>query len=172
MNKTIYLKYPWREEDFITGTKYYFKTSRAIRNWNIIYLVLATYFIVFGIFKLIHESYTIGVISIVIGLIYAFIRKINFYRNVQSIKKQNFKPREIHWEINRDKVTYRMINVVETTFNWESIQGLLDTPKGFLLYPQRNQFLWLPKQAFNNEEDIALFAFIAQDKVKNYKHAK
>jgi hypothetical protein len=41
-----------------------------------------------------------------------------------------------------------------------------------LLYPQKNTFYWLPKAAFEKEEDIALFAFIAQEKVKAFQQIK
>ncbi|MBE9047982.1 YcxB family protein [Pleurocapsales cyanobacterium LEGE 10410] len=84
----------------------------------------------------------------------------------------NYENKLIEWEINNEKIVDRMINLYESTYSWELIRGVVDTPKGFLLYPQQHLFYWLPKSKFSSEEDIAHFAFIAKNNVKNWQQIK
>jgi hypothetical protein len=176
MNETIFLKHPWKVEELITGAKYHFKTSLARKIVNIIYFIVATYNILFGLYGLLIISSPGAIFSIFLGLLFLFLflfrNKLTVFFFAQNIKKENCENREVEWEISQDKIVYRIINLAESTFSWELIQGVLDTPKGFLLYPQKNTFYWLPKAAFEKEEDIALFAFIAQEKVKAFQQIK
>lgn len=172
MNETIYLKYPWNTQEAILGAKYHLKNSLAQKIINTIYLIVAIYFILFGLYSLLVFGDFGGISSIIWGLFYIFLSKLNLILSARNIKRLNYENKEIEWEIDRDKIVSRIINLSESTYSWELIQGVLDTPKGFLLYPQKNMFHWLPKQAFTKEEDIALFAFIAQNKVKNFQQIK
>ncbi|MGL5832651.1 MAG: YcxB family protein [Waterburya sp.] len=172
MNETIYLKYPWNTQEAILGAKYHLKNSLTQKIINTIYLILAIFHILFGLYSLLSLGDLGGISSIIWGLIFIFFSKLNFILFARNIKRLNYKNKEIEWEISRDKIVSRIINLSESTYSWELIQGVLDTPKGFLLYPQKNIFHWLPKQAFTKEEDIALFAFIAQNKVKNFQQTK
>ena len=78
----------------------------------------------------------------------------------------------MEWEISNENIVYRMINLFETKMSWDLIQGVLDTPESFLIYPQEQMFYWLPKHAFENEEDIAQFVYLAKDKVKSWQEIK
>lgn len=172
MNETIYLKYPWKAEELIIGAKYHFKNSLTHKIINTISLIVAISCILVVLFSLLVFG-DLPKISIIIGGLYPILfSKLNLILFARNIKRLNYENKEIEWEISRDKIVYRIINLTESTCSWELIQGVLDTPKGFLLYPQKNIFHWLPKQAFTKEEDIALFAFIAQNNVKNFQQIK
>ena len=84
-------------------------------------------------------------------------------------KQLNYENIQVEWEISTDKITHRMINLSESSFTWELIKSVLDTPYGFLLYLQKNLFYFIPKDGFSQPEDIAQFAYFAQDKVKNWQ---
>jgi YcxB-like protein len=137
-----------------------------------IYLVIAIFHILLGLRSLLTLGDLGAISTIIVGLIFIFFSKFNLISFAHNIKRLNYENKEIEWEISRDKIVNRMINLTELTCSWELIRVVLDTPKGFLLYPQTNMFYWLPKQAFAKEEDIALFAFIAQNKVKNFQQIK
>lgn len=172
MDETIYLKYPWKAQEAILSAKYHFNNSLAHKVLDTIYLISAIYFILFGLYDLLVAGNLGAISSIILGLFYIFLSKLNLILFARNIKRLNYENKEVEWEISRDKIVYRIINLTESTCSWELIQGVLDTPKGFLLYPQKNTFHWLPKQAFAKEEDIALFAFIAQNQVKNFQQIK
>lgn len=172
MNETIYLKYPWKTEDIVTGYKYHRKSTNAYRIVTAVYLVIGIVNIILGLYGVFIRSNSSSWSSVAFGSIFLFANKISLFFYTQNFKKLNYELKQVEWEINKDKIIYRMINLSESTFNWELIQGVSDTPAGFLLYPQKNLFYWIPKNAFNNEEDIAHFVFIAQDKVKNWQRIK
>ncbi|MEY2856978.1 MAG: hypothetical protein RLZZ74_1290, partial [Cyanobacteriota bacterium] len=64
MNETIFLKHPWKVEELITGAKYHFKTSLARKIVNIIYFIVATYNILFGLYGLLIISSPGAIFSI------------------------------------------------------------------------------------------------------------
>ena len=78
----------------------------------------------------------------------------------------------MEWEISNGKIISRMINLYETKMSWNLRQRILDTPECFLIYPQEHMFYWMPKYAFKSDEDIAQFAFMSQNKVKNWQQIK
>ncbi len=172
MDETIYLKYPWKTEDIVTGYKYHRKSNNLYRVLAVIYLLIGIINIILGLYNVFIRSDYSYWSSIVFGTFFLLINKINLFFFAQNFKKLNYENKQVEWEINKDKIIHRMINLSESTFQWDLIQGISDTPDGFLLYPQKNMFYWLPKSEFNNEEDIAHFAFIAQDKVKNWQQLK
>ena len=172
MDETIYLKYPWKTEDIVTGYKYHRKSNNLYCILDIVYLVVGMVNIILGLYNVFVRSDPSSWSSILFGTFFLFINKINLFFFARNFKKLNYENKPIEWEISQNKIVHRMINLSESTFNWDLIKGILDTPEGFLLYPQQNMFYWLPKREFNNDEDIAYFAFIAQDKVKNWQQIK
>lgn len=172
MDETIYLKYPWKTEDMVTGYKYHRKSANVYRILEIVYIVIGISNIIFGLYGVFVNSDSGSWTSIIFGIFFLFINRINLFFFARNFKKLNYENKQVEWEISKDQIVHRMINLSESRFQWALIQGVSDTPEGFLLYPQKNMFYWLPKSEFKNEEDIAHFAFIAQDKVKNWQQIK
>ncbi|MGL5075961.1 MAG: YcxB family protein [Waterburya sp.] len=172
MDETIYIKYLWKTKDVVKGYNYHRKSSTLHRTLTIIYLIFGTYNLVFGLYRLIFTLNFSFLLSIAFGLFFLFYNRITVFFFVRNFEKLNYENKQVEWEISKTKIVSRIINLSESTFNWDFIQGILDTPTGFLLYPQKNLFHWLPKRGFANEEDIAHFVFIAQDRVKNFQQIK
>ena len=169
MNKNIHLKYLWKVQDIITGFKYHRKSSTAYRILDIIYLIIGIKNILLGLRGIFILNNLGSLSTIVFGIFFLLINKLQLYFYGRSFKKLNYENKQVEWDFSQDKIIHRLINLSESTLSWDLIHGILDTPHGFLLYPQQNQFYWLPKAAFSNEEDITHFVFIAQDKVPNWQ---
>ena len=172
MNQAIDLKYLWKTEDIVKAYKYHRQSSIAYRIIDIAYLVIGISNIGIGLHGIFVEQRLESISSIIFGLLFLTIKRIQLYFYARSFKKLNYENKQVEWEISGDKIIHRMLNLSESTFSWDLIHGILDTPDGFLLYPQQNMFYWLPKYSFASKEDIAQFAFIAQDKVKNFQQIK
>ncbi|MEM7760604.1 MAG: YcxB family protein [Cyanobacteria bacterium P01_A01_bin.40] len=172
MDETIYLKYPWKTEDIVKGYKYHRKSANVYRILTIVYLIIGIVNICLGLYGIFVRQDSGSWSSVVLGIFFLFVNRINLFFYARNFQKLNYENKQVEWEISKDKIIHRMINLSESTFNWDLIQGISDTQEGFLLYPQKNMFYWLPKSAFNSEEDIAYFVFIAQDKVKNWQQIK
>lgn len=172
MNEPIYLKYSWHTEDIVRAYEYHRRSSTAFKIIDFVYPAVGIANIAIGLYGIAIEQRLESIGSIIFGLSFLTLKKVQLYFYARSFKKLNYENKQVEWEISQDKILHRMINLSESTFNWDLIHGVLDTPKGFLLYPQQNMFYWLPKYAFVNEEDIARFVYLAKDKVKNWQQVK
>lgn len=172
MNQTIYLKYLWKTEDIVKAYKYHRQSSTAYRIIDFAYPAIGIINIAIGLHGIFVEQRLESISSVIFGLFFFVIKQIQLYFYGRSFEKLNYENKQVEWEINHDRVIHRMLNLSESTLSWDLIHGILDTSEGFLLYPQQNLFYWLPKYSFADEEDVAQFAFIAQDKVKNWQQIK
>ncbi|MEM7760605.1 MAG: YcxB family protein [Cyanobacteria bacterium P01_A01_bin.40] len=174
MNETIVIKHLWKTENVVVGYKYYRQSKNSYRVTDLVYKISGTVFLVLGVCNLIFLlNLNFGSLFLIGSGIFLLLRnKINLLYFIHKCKQLKYENKQLEWEISEDKIVYRMLNLLETTLNWELIKGILDTPEGFLIFPHPNTYYWLPKSAFNNEADIAHFVFIAQDKVKNWQQIK
>jgi len=174
MNKTVYIEHTWKIKDISRGFKYHLQSTPTFKFLFILARILAALIILLIILRYIIPWRFEWAIIIDIAEIIAclFIKQIFIYLFSYSYKKKGYENKPMEWEISSDEIVYRMINLFETKMSWDLIQGVLDTPDCFLIYPHEQMFYWLPKYAFKSEEDIAQFAFIAQDKVKNWQKIK
>lgn len=174
MNKTIIIKHLWKLENIVIGYKYFQKNKTSYRITDLVYKISGSALLAVALYNIIirlNLNFETLLFTIS-GLFLLSAKKINHFYFINKIKQLNYENRQLEWEISEDKIVYRMLNLFETTLNWELIKGILDTPEGFLIFPQPNLYYWLPKSAFDNEADIAHFVFIAQDKVKNWQQIK
>ncbi len=52
---------------------------------------------------------------------------------------------------------------------WKKVFKFLDSPKGFLIYPQKLVYYWIPFGGFANESEIDYVRRIAKSQVSSYK---
>ena len=169
MDETIHIKYLWKTKEIVTGYKYHQKSSNTYRIFGIAYFVIGIFNVVSGLYNVFVNHDSGSWLFVALGLYLLFANQIKLFFYARNCKQSNYENKQVEWEINKDIIIHRSINLSESKFSWDLIQGVLDTPDGFLLYPQKNMFYWLPKKAFNNEEDIAHFVFIAKNNVKNWQ---
>ena len=173
MDKAIYIKHLWQTKDLVQAYKDHKKSSKFFWLSRLIVLGLGIINLLFGLFGLFSEpSNKFAIFQIVIGLFLLMGEVISNWFYQYRCKKIDYDNRQVEWEVREDKIVYRMINLSESTFSWELIKGILETDQGFLLYPQKNLFYFIPKTGFQQPEDIAHFVFIAQDQVKNFQQIK
>ena len=173
MDKAIYIKHLWQTKDLVQAYKDHKKSSKYFWLSRLIVLGLGIINLLFGLFGLFSEpSNKFAIFQIVIGLFLLMGEVISNWFYQYRCKKIDYDNRQVEWEVREDKIVYRMINLSESTFSWELIKGILETDQGFLLYPQKNLFYFIPKTGFQQPEDIAHFVFIAQDQVKNFQQIK
>ena len=173
MERTIYIKYHWQTDNLVKAYKYHKKSSRFFWLFRLIRYGLGIFNLLFGVFGLFAEySNNFAIFQLAIGLFLIFSELINNLVYRYRCRQLNYEQRQVEWQVEPNKIIYRMINLTESTFTWELIIGILDTPEGFLLYSQKNLFYFIPKSGFQQPEDVAHFVFMAQDNVKNYQQVK
>jgi len=173
MDKAIYIKHLWQTKDLVQAYKDHKKSSKYFWLSRLIVFGLGIINLLFGLFGLFSElSNKFAIFQIVIGLLLLMGEVMSNWFYQYRCKKIDYENRQVEWEVREDKIVYRMINLSESTFSWELIKGILETDQGFLLYPQKHLFYFIPKTGFQQPEDIAHFVFIAQDQVKNFQQIK
>jgi len=173
MQAPICIKYSWNTNDLVRAYKYHKQSSKYFWLSRFIVFGLGIINLLFGIWGLFsNPSNKFAIFQIAIGLILLLSELISNAVYRYRCKQLNYENRQVEWEVGEEKIVHRLINLTESTFTWELIRGVLDTPKGFLLYPQKNLFYFIPKAGFQTSEDVAQFVYIAQDKVKNFQHLK
>ncbi|MEL6439416.1 MAG: YcxB family protein [Cyanobacteria bacterium J06621_8] len=174
MNKTIIVKHLWKINNVIVGYKYYKKSLTSYHITTLFGFIIGIFNIFLGVYLILSNESRFAwdsLFCILTGIFLLSMNKINLIYFIHRMKRTKYENKQLEWEISEDKIVYRMLNLLETTLNWELIKGIIDTPQGFLIL-QPNLYYWLPKNAFNNDEDIAQFLLIAQDQVKNWQKIK
>ena len=174
MNETIYAKHLWKIKDISIAFKYHLQSTPRCKFLFILARILAALIILLILIKyIIPVRFELAILIDIAEIIAClFLKHILIYLFSYSYRNKKYENKQIQWEISSDEIIYRMINLFETKMNWDLIQGVLDTPECFLIYPHKQMFYWLPKYAFKSEEDIAQFVYIAQNKVKDWQHIK
>ncbi|MEL7077227.1 MAG: YcxB family protein [Cyanobacteria bacterium J06648_1] len=173
MEQTVHIKYIWNSEDLVRAYKYHKKSSRYFWLSRCFIIVFGIANLGFGILGLASQlSNSFAIFQLIIGLFLLMSEPISNRFYSYRCKRLNYDGREVEWAVSEEKILYRLMNLSESTFTWELIIGALDTPHGFLLYPQKNLFYFIPKEGFKNLDDVAQFAYIAQNSVQNFQQVK
>lgn len=174
MDETIYLNYLWKTKHIAIGFKYHLKTTFMYKLLNLFAKLAATLAILSFLLKyVIPFDFNLGAIFDIVMIVFLLsCNRFIIYVSLQAYRKANYENKKLKWKIDKDNIYHQMENLYDMNMSWDLIQGVLDTPYGFMLYPQQNMFYWLPKSEFKSEDDIAHFAFIAQNNVNNWQQIK
>lgn len=83
-------------------------------------------------------------------LIFARINRWSWARGFSKRPDANL---EIEWQFTGDQITMRT-DLGTTTVSWKSFFKVVETPEGFLFFPLKKLFHWLPFTAFESPECI------------------
>ena len=85
-----------------------------------------------------------------------------------QFRRLPLKNSEIHWTFTEEGMSAEG-DGFQQSLAWCKFHRLIDTPDGFLLYPQSMIFMRVPFRGFSDETEIGLVRVAARDKVRNYK---
>lgn len=77
----------------------------------------------------------------------------------------------IRFIIHDDHIESSTEGLDESRIEWHTIEKVIETPTGFLLYLNQELFLWIPNEAIQPKGDITRLRQIAKAKVGNYQNA-
>jgi len=108
---------------------------------------------------------TFGTLCLMIGPL-LFLRKIFWqFRLIQGAKKDNDPKKELHWTFT-DEGFHQKSAAHEKDFQWQEITERHLSPRGLLLYLNKEQYFVLPKSAFRNQDEFEEVTRLVQEKVK------
>jgi hypothetical protein len=164
----IIVKYQWTVEVYREALRWSMRQRiRPVFRYAII--LLAGFFWIAGFYFLKVEGVTTAtLLSFSLGLYWMAIFPV-----MVAIKCRRFKNRpdygaEVEWQITPEKLTLRTANA-SSEANWKVFAKVVQTPKGFLFYPNLEIFHWLPRQGFASEDSYVQLAQLAQAQAKVFK---
>lgn len=89
------------------------------------------------------------------------VAKLNFRKNPN-------KNVVVSWTFSREAISSEGEGF-NFTLSWNKVFAFLDSPMGFLMYPQEHHFHWMPFSCFANNSDIDCVRQIARSQAITYK---
>ena len=109
---------------------------------------------------------TFGFLCIMLGPI-LFMRKVFWqYRLIHGSKSSPQAGQQLEWVFTEKKVQQESQGH-EKSFHWRDFNDRYLSPKGILLYLQRDQYFILPRSAFHSQSDFEAVSQWCENKVKS-----
>ena len=128
--------------------------------------------IVIGVVTLLRPGFQpMGLVFVVVGT--ALLMSPFFVRRL-TIKHYARRPDRdmlVSWEFYPDHILSRT-EASSSRLEWRMISRVMETPQGFLLYPNDKMFHWLPIHAFHVAEDKEAFVRLAKARVQTYEEKR
>lgn len=164
MSMPITLKIPYEAGAYSRAFHWHWRQSP----WSYLFLLLGVAFIAVAItqYFLPAPSTFWKVYGLCFGGLFLarpFLRKRYFS---SQLKKSPIHGKEITFTLQEKAITTQT-DVSEGTIQWSAFYLTSTTPDGFLLYPQKNLFSWLPNESFGSESEVAEFAQLLSIQSKN-----
>ncbi len=117
-----------------------------------------------GIFLLIYGDRLFGFLCIMIGPI-LFMRKVFWqYRLIHGAKSSPQAGQELDWIITEKRIRQESKGH-EKNYQWRDFDDRYLSPKGILLYLQRDQYFILPRSAFSSQGDFEAVSKLCETKI-------
>lgn len=95
----------------------------------------------------------LGLMMVVAGPV-LFIRKYFWqYRLIQGAKSSPQAGQEVRWEFREEGIGQHSESH-ESEFKWSDFSDRFLSPKGILIYLEKDQYFILPREAFDSQEDF------------------
>ncbi len=96
-----------------------------------------------------------------------FVRKIFWqYRLIQGAKSSPQAGEQLHWTFTEEGI-HQVSKFHNVDLKWGSFCDRYLSPKAILLYPQKNQYLILSREAFTSQADFEEVSRLCGEKIKS-----
>lgn len=118
-----------------------------------------------GVLLLVLGEKTLGFLCILIGPL-LFMRKVFWqYRLIHGSKSSPQAGQELKWTFSEKRI-HQESKGHEKTLKWRDFDDRFLSPKGILLYLQKDQYFIVPKSAFSSQEDFEAVSKLCEAKIK------
>jgi phosphotransferase system glucose/maltose/N-acetylglucosamine-specific IIC component len=121
-----------------------------------------------GVSKIMLGIGEIPIGPIVFGLILTLLPLITRFQTKKQFKLNPSANAIISWEISKDMLENKTPGS-QTSFKWAMLVRIRQVRDGFLLFPQTRIAYWIPKHAFQSEDDVTAFADMARNSVVKFE---
>ena len=165
MPTSITARYQWTLDEFLKAYKYHHR-HRLRRGFRWTANAIAVGIVGLSSWSLLFVQFSVpSSLLIVAGLYWLFIRGIEKrWWLTRKFKKRPDRDAEIHWTFT-DADIHSRSSKGEGRLEWTALVKWLETPEGFLMYPNEDLFIWLPYFSFENEKDVNSLVKLAHSRV-------
>ena len=142
-------------------------SAMHMRNRHPIFLMFRYFYLILvpiGALLLFLGERTFGFLCILVGPL-LFMRKTFWqYRLIHGSKSSPEAGQMLTWTFS-DKMVHQESKGHEKTLKWREFEDRYLSPKGILLYLQKDQYFILPKSAFLSQEDFEAVSKMCETKI-------
>ncbi len=161
-------RYTWDLKTLERGFSIHFRTQSS----QTLGLAAGFLLILFGLVELLtaEEPLVDGIPPLTVGLLLLLITRPILYRRFRrSVCRAPMYGGEVTWTFDSQRAAFASRGSV-AEFPWENLYSVTMSPEGFLLYPTRSSFHWIPAKAFATERDLeTVRSFIVESGVRRRK---
>jgi hypothetical protein len=171
MNDPITVTFRWSAEEMLKAQSAQLRYSPAGKKLRRMYFLLIAVLIFAGVSILIRgisPIFGIGFLAGAFGVLLAPLKMRSM--TLKRYAQRSDRDMMVNYLFS-DQIICKT-DASSSTMEWRVITRVLQTPGGFVLYPNSEVSHWLPGHAFGDSESIQRFAQLAKSKVQNFEAAK
>ena len=150
--RDIQLQVQWTEEDMLNAFEQHWKIGFS-KVSHVIMQVLGLIIIVIALYSLFTKGvYWVPVILLTLGLYFTLFRQWTRRGLVRlRTRRSPLYGKTISMTFSDKGIRSRIEGMYDTTVNWDYYQKAMVTPDGILLYQNAQAFIYISRNAFNDE---------------------
>ena len=153
-------------ETMSRGRYWYWRTNTR---WWVISLILGIGGVLLGLYLFIKIPNSASPVAVTLAGLYFILRYwISGIQFRRLLKKHPQFNNTLNWVFNEDRLKLETEHS-SLSADWSLYLKTYTVPDGFLLYPQKGAFNWIPRSAFRSGEDAQVLEDILARKTPNKK---
>jgi len=171
MTLPIKIQYKWSIDELIDGFKAHVRCSSWATKFVTPFIPFVGGFMVFGFLFVTlsgKQSFLSSVPLAVLGIFLLFSNRIIYWQLRRNFTKNPNKDAQVTW-IFTEATIHSEGKGFDSNLSWEKVFLFVDAQKGFLIYPQRGIFYWIPFSSFAEESEMDCVRQLAKSKVISYR---
>jgi hypothetical protein len=110
---------------------------------------------------------TIGTTYYAVAYLSVLVNAIQWMRYRKKLRSMANLSRSVEWDYDQERLRFRS-ELTEVAYRWAFFKTIVEAPRCFLFYEDKELSLWVPVKGFSSAESIRRFADLARTKVPNY----
>ena len=150
-------------EEFLEARKWHWKKHGSLQY---LWFVAGVLLLLFGGLGVATEDRVFPIYLLIVGVYCISRKKILEYRFRRSMKTSPAIDKEVVWKLSMDGFTQES-ELGKSDLSWDSVYQSYSTKNGYLVYPQKNMYYWIPRSGFDSEDDFEEVDKILKEKTEN-----
>jgi YcxB-like protein len=168
MKETITVRFRWTAEELIAATRAHLRSHYSLHK-RICFWLCGPLMFLGGLSAVISSRPNLmGLFALVVGATLLLFFPLILPRMLRrQFAQRPDRDSEVEWRINDENLAARGIHG-NSEFTWSALSKVVQTKRGFLLYPTPQIFHWLPRHGFSNDTDFENLSQLARQHASKF----